>query len=296
MKRFEKYPIYINHPGRWYKERDREYDYFSDKYAEKPNPNDLHMMKWLGPAGDGWRLFEIMDDQHTTPESWHYEYDVYQLLRLISSTRIGKLLLDSLNQNQQYWIVPKDNFGVDCGCQAVTFPATPKAHGGIRVYFTPSEHRPVEERFESADDILFHELVHAYRIGQVGFCGQNQKKFVHDTNNMNAEEFLAVHMQNVYLSNRGSKRFYRDVISQKSVSKGTAYEYFSEDVEILMAFRWFVDHDPCLAPTVAQWAQPADSFNPWRDQPHLERLFLANAEFMTGVKRLPDFGYVSPCY
>jgi hypothetical protein len=126
-------------------------------------------------------------------------------------------------------------------------------------------------------------MIHAYRIGQVGFGGQ---KDVRMNDYRTAEEFFALHMQNVYLANRGSRRFYHSYRSLRSVSKGTAYQYFAQDAEVLMAFRYFVDHDR-LAAAVARWMHPADSFNPWRDQPVLERMYLAAVG--AGVNRLPPF-------
>jgi len=104
---------------------------------------------------------------------------------------------------------------------------------------------------------------------------------------MSAEEFIALHMQNVHLAQRGASRFYRSYNSLQSVSKGTAYSYFAGDAEVLMAFRHFVEKEP-LATAVAKWMHPADSFNPWRDQPVLERLYLRNAS-IAGLQRLPPF-------
>ena len=57
----------------------------------------------------------------------------------------------------------------------------------------------------------------------------------------------------VYLGYRGGHRFYRDFNSLRSVSKGTAYEYFIGDVEVMMAFEYYLTNDPVLAPAVASW-------------------------------------------
>lgn len=277
MRKFECYPVYVNHPGRWNEVRQRQRDYFADK-------RDLRMFRWLAPDGTGARLYEILADSAPSPESREYESQVYQLLRLINSTRVGKLLLDSLDQNTRYWIVPKINFGADCNCRAVTFPGAPKEGGGIRIYLTPGELNSIRKRWQSADDILFHELVHAYRMGKVGYQALNWRPmYQYD----DAEEFLALHMQNVYLAERGSPRFYRDYHTLQSVSKGTAYQYFSGNAEVLMALRYFVTYDTCLTATVAGWKEPADSFNPWRDQPILERMYLDESD--SGIKQLPPF-------
>jgi hypothetical protein len=247
---------------------------------------DERMVKWLGPTGDGARLYEIMEDKTPNRQARDYEDRVYQLLRLIKSTRPGQLLLDSLNRSHNYWVVPKHNFGVECYCMAVTFPGPPKGGGGIRVYISPEQLGMVQDRFLGADDILFHELVHAYRIGKVGWGGQNKQPM---RDYKDAEEFFALHMQNVYLGYRGGHRFYRDFYSLRSVSKGTAYEYFTSDVEVLMAFKYYLTKDPVLAPAVASWTQPADSFNPFRDYPNLERILLDDGDWQD-ITTLPPLG------
>jgi len=275
MRKFEKYPIYINHPGRWEEVRRRQRDHFVDK-------GDYKMMTWLDYTGK--RLYEIMEDKSPSMESREYEHQVYRLLMLIGSTKVGKLLFDSLNPNVRHWIVPLDYLDkAECECAAYTFPGRPEEGGGIRVYFNPTDFNRSHRRWFSADDILFHELVHAYRDGRIGYHKGNRKTMnEYDT----AEEFLALHMQNVYLANRGSQRFYRSYRLRQSVSKSTAYQYFVGDAEVLMAFRHFVDHDP-LAKAVARWMHPPDSFNPWRDQPVLERLYLSGVS--PGITRLPPF-------
>jgi hypothetical protein len=279
MRQFEHYPIFINYPARWDLVRERQ-------LADFDAQGDQRMVQWLGPTGDGARLYEIMEDKTPSREGREYEDRIYQLLRLIKSTRPGQLLLDSLNRSHDYWVVPKSNFGVECNCMAVTFPFPKKAGGGIRVYISPKQLLPVQERWLSGDDILFHELVHAYRIGKVGWGGQSKRAM---REYKDAEEFFALHMQNVYLGYRGGHRFYRDFNSLRSVSKGTAYEYFTGDVEVLMAFKYYLTNDPVLAPAVASWTQPADSFNPFRDYPNLERILLGDGEW-EGIKALPPLG------
>ena len=276
MKKFEPYPIYVNHPGRWEKARFRQMDYFESK-------GDFKMVSWLEYTAK--RLYEITEDKAPGPESVFYERAVIQLLRLISSTRVGKLLFDSLNRNLEYWIVPKD-FSDDkyCGCGAYTFPGKPDEGGGIRMYFNPTDFNSLTKRWQGADDILFHEMVHAYRMGRVGYDVVNFAKPMND--NKDAEEFFALQMQNVYLASRGGRRFYRTYKRLEPVTKDTAYQYFVNDAEVLMAFRYFVENDP-LAATVSRWMHPPDSFNPWRDHTVLERLYISNASL--GINRLPPF-------
>ncbi len=261
MLQFQNYPIYINHPG------------------------PLERADW---STDAKRLaWEITPALPLTQAARDYEYHVFQLLRLISSTRVGNLLLnlislDASNSKRKYWIVPfyRRSDGDLCNCMAYTRPGF---GSGVVVHYDPEGETAITERWFSADDVLFHEMVHAFRIGRIGF--QNQKRTVMNEYTT-AEEFLALHMQNVYLANRGASRFYRSVKRPESVSKGTAYAYFADDAEVLMAFRYFVEKEP-LARMVATWKHPVDSFNPWRDQPTLERIYLDKVE--VNIPRLPPF-------
>jgi hypothetical protein len=284
MRKFEGYPIYINHPGRWEEVRQRQLRDFRAK-------GDSHMTSWLKHSAK--QLYEIMEDQFPRLETREWEQQVYRLLMLIGSTRVGKLLFESLNPTVKHWIIPLDDLNKATATGAAyAFPGHPKEGGGVRVYFNPPDfnwsHKryrkgDVEFQWRSADDVLFHEMVHAYRLGRVGYYGQNWTPMnEYET----AEEFLALHLQNIYLESRGSQRVYRDYRSLRAVSKDTAYQYFVGDAEVLMAFRHYLDREP-LAKAVAQWKQPADSFNPWRDLPVLERLHLSG---LGEGNRLPELG------
>jgi len=276
MIKFDSYPIYVNHPGRWEIVRQQQLDYFTAR-------GDYKMISWLDYTGK--RLYEITEDKVPGPEAVLFERAVIKLLRTIGATKIGKLLFDSLDPLQKYWIVPLDYLDdAECKCWAYTFPGTPKERGGIRIYFNPTDSNSAEKKWISLDDVLFHELVHAYRMGRVGYHVVNAAKSMNADGN--AEEFLALHMQNVYLANRGSSRFYRTYKSQQWVSKNSAYQSLAGDAEALMAFRHFVDKEP-LCTTVSRWMQPPDSFNPWRDHAVLERMYISASNLR--IPRLPAF-------
>ena len=74
MKKLEGYPIYVNHPGRWEAERQRQLYEFAMK-------DDDHMVDWL--TWTGRRLYEIMDDKNPSHESQVFEGEVIKLLRAI---------------------------------------------------------------------------------------------------------------------------------------------------------------------------------------------------------------------
>ena len=160
----------------------------------------------------------------------------------------------------------------NCG-PAFTFPGAPKAGGGVRVYFNPTDWNPSSNPSKryTGDDILFHELVHAYKIGKIGYDSSPPE--LHDGTSI--EEFMALQLQNVYLSYRGSTAFYYSYADTRGVSKGEAYESFTKDQEVLGLFRYLLNTYP-LVKEVATWTRPADSFNPWRDLPVLERLYKAS--------------------
>jgi hypothetical protein len=274
MRKLEGYPIYVNHAGRYEAARRQQLYEFARK-------GDKQMVDWL--TWTGRRLYEIIEDKRPGPQAQVFEGEVMKLLRWILATKVGKLLFDALDPEIRYWIIPLwDESKCKCG-GAYTFPGHPKEGGGIRIYFNPlgAEARK-ERRWITSDDVLFHELVHAYRMGHAGYHTVNAAKPVRD--NTDAEEFLALQLQNVYLGHRGSTRFYRSYSSLQPVSKDSAYQYLSTEAEALMALRYWVEKDE-LVTDVSRWLQPPQSFNPFRDQAVLERIWLRGT---TGISKLPD--------
>jgi hypothetical protein len=268
VKKFKTYPIYINHPGSWEEVRQRQREQFVDK-------GDYQMMEWLDDTGKG--LYATTEDPRPTSVTRRYEEQVYNAMVLIDLNQLGSLLLDSLNDAEKYWIVPLDYMDrqICSNCAAFTFPGTPKQRGGERIYFNPSDfHQGLPMRY-SSDDVLFHELVHAYRDGEIGYSKTNSKNLnkamLPDYTTM--EEFLALQMQNIYLACRGGTSFYHSYLRPHSVSKEEAYKVFENDPRVLGVFRYFIENEP-LAEQVTRLAQPDDSFNPWRDLDDLEKSYL----------------------
>jgi hypothetical protein len=278
MRKFDAYPIYVNFADRWEEVRLRQADEFAMK-------DDERMVNWLNSTGK--ELYEITEDMAPSFEARGFEHRIYNLLRLIASTKMGKRLFDSLNPDTKYWILPNTYPNAKpCKCGASEFPGTPKGGGGIRVYIDPQDWYGSASKFVTGDDILFHEMVHAYRDGRLGFFGMI-RGFGFDgySGELGAEEFFALQMQNVYLWYRGGHRFYRSYDQRIGVSKDTAYQILASDEMVLRVFRYFLDNDP-LAADVARWKHPAESYNPWRDLPVLERIFLGRRP---GLNRLPPF-------
>ena len=273
MRQFAPFPIYINDGDRWEDVRQQQLMDFTAR-------NDQKMVNWLN--GTAKQLYEITEDKTPSKAAKAYEDQVYDLLQnKIALTVMGRMLLNALDRNTRYWIVPLDEENkTHCKCGAMTFPGAPKEGGGIRVYFNPTDWKG---QWQTADDVLFHELVHAYRMGRVGYEALNNTGM---TDYTDGEEFLALQLQNMYLADRISQRFYlaynRPALNG---SKDEAYEYYARSAEVPMAFRYFRDTEP-LATAVSHWKAPANGFNPWRDQPQIEQAYLKQTP---GITRLPLF-------
>jgi len=276
MKKFGNYPIYINHPGRLDEVRQRQRQEFAEQH-------DQHMVDWL--AHTGRRLYEITEDRNPGPAARAYEQDVFDQLTRILTTTMGKMLLGSLNRDLKYWILPLDLIDRKwCDCGAYTFPGAPKEGGGVRIYYNPTDFGTGARRWIGPDDVLFHELVHAYRYGRVGFDMMSRAKAM--TGYDDSEEFLALQLQNIYLADRGATAYYTTYTPLRAGSSDKAYEFFENNAEPVMALRYFIENEP-LATAVSHWKSPANSFNPWRDQQALEQTYIRNAG--VDLKRLPSF-------
>jgi hypothetical protein len=219
-----------------------------------------------------FRQYSLFIDYSSGPE----EAKIFHMLTMICATTVGKLLLDALES--QSWIIPGQKELARCHCAGLTLPMTPGRQGhekNSNVFFEVTDQPMlttpfgIPYQYYSDDDRLFHELVHAYRMGRIGYSNMDYSTTM--TNYLNVEEFLAVHMQNVYLSDRGNPRFYLNTSTMKAVSKGDAYASFVKDKEALRMFRYFVQKDPLVA-KVAALKEPVTSFNPWRDAPILDRI------------------------
>lgn len=195
-----------------------------------------------------------------SPQSLAYERNVTRQLDIIRGTAIGNLLLDSINSSVKIWIVLDQ---VNVGAASTTPGAVGyDKGGGVRMYYQPEWFDPKMEYY-TPDDILFHELVHAYRSAK----GENFSKQLAEYKT--AEELLAVQMQNVYMSIRRKKRFYRSHSNPTLVTKQDAYAAIASDKDTLDAFNFFRRHEP-LAVKVAGMSAPP--YNSWRDSDQINSM------------------------
>lgn len=204
-------------------------------------------------AENDGRLRDEIRKLPPSPKSLRYERNVTAQLDIIRSTAIGNLLLDSINSSVRIWIV-LDQVGMGV---ASTTPGAVKEElgGGVRMYYEPDWFDPKMEYY-TPDDVLFHELVHAYRASK----GENFFKALAEYKT--AEELLAVQMQNVYMSVRRKKKFYKSHSNPTLVTKKDAYAAVASDTETLDAFNYFRRSEP-LAVKVAGMSAPI--YNSWRD-------------------------------
>ena len=268
MRRFLNYPVIVNHPGRYWDARKRQMQEIKDIPLAKRKEADYRMYRWLDHTGKN--QYETIEDPYPPPEAVTYENGVIEALKVIVTTPIGRLLLGAMDRNVRYSIHPRlKEDGTNCKCGAFVFPGAPKEGGGIRIYYNPTEYRDPTRRWISRDDVLFHELVHAYRMGRWTYEIVNNAPAM--ANWDDSEEFLATQMQNAYLSQRGGANFYLSYPGLERSAKGTAYQALAEDREALGQLNFMVNTDSTVA-TVAGWTTPATSFNSFRDRTVLGRI------------------------
>lgn len=282
MRKFKHYPIYINY--NIFTKEDREAEIFARtarfygsheglKYTREMeearrkygDANDWKKdeIAYLAER-DGKRRDEIRPGDHTSPEAIKYEIEVSRALETILTTPIGKTLLDLMTQREKIWIV------MDQGGPGVasTTPGIMRKElgGGVRLSFDPWGGFDYTSESYTMDDVLFHELVHAYRFARLDTKGANWTK-LHDYSD--AEEFIATQMQNVYLSMRGKTKFYFSHNDPRIEPKDVVYRNIAADPKAVRVFIDFLQTEP-LAGIVANWSFP--DFNPWRDRQQFESL------------------------
>jgi hypothetical protein len=270
MIQIEDYPVFVNYSNPRDEER-LEYEFASEGADD--------MVTWL--RTNGRRLMEARPGG-ITPQSIKWERFVADQLDTVCSTGIGKCVFDGLNAEVPIYVVP---FHTDdramCGCGgAGTLGIFEDKHGGggIRIFFNPGD--PEMRGYYGADDVLFHELIHAYRKGNNQ--GKRHEKSDQIDGYNSAEEFLAIHLQNVYLDCRGKRHYYFSHWEPTKRSKGDIYQEFVDRGEPLLALKYFVDNEP-VASTVSKWPYPHPNFNPWRDYPQLVEIYKSKNEGWTLV-------------
>jgi hypothetical protein len=251
MIKFEPYPIYINYSKHWQLKlkseiaeanRAKKYDEEKQLTIKAVTSSDLTLANGL------WK-----DDVK------QYETTISRLLRQIESNALGKVLLKILNLKTKIWIVPMpDQEFKGCYC-AQTYPLNYQTKpfegyaigsGDAYIYYNPDN--------VFTDDILFHELVHAYRY--------SFKKFdrMPIDNEYNGEEFLAHHLQNIYLSLLKKELFFAYKGEEKA-DKARIYRHLNETPAQLKAIEYFSTHEYLAMLAANSLAANVADYNPFRD-------------------------------
>ena len=161
-----------------------------------------------------------------------------RLLDGIMKTRIGSLRIRSMKQSVKVWIV-YDGTQLDGAIAATTPGILPEnIGGGVRLYFWPFSWERGDRL--NPDDVLFHELVHAYRAAWKDTKGMNHRKM---TQYQTAEEFLAIHLQNVFMHETGMKKFYLSHIYNSVVSVDEVYQNIADRMETMEVLAYYIYHE-----------------------------------------------------
>lgn len=262
MRQYENYPIHINAPPEALRIKREKL------IAENAAKNNFRETARLRNVQK--RLDEIAIDLAPTAIARAFESEVVKHLDVIKSTPIGRVTLDSLNPKEKVWILPlsDEERKTDCNnCAAYVFPSPASEGGGIRLYYSPAETLKGTKWEITSDDTFFHEIVHALRFGWSG----SWEKAVWVNGYQDQEEFIATIMENMYISSSGKTRFYSRYLRPTMMSKEEAYNFYSQDVEVISWFKRCTFSDPFIWAMARRTDPP---FNPWRDRSVLEEKWL----------------------
>lgn len=267
MIQFQPYPIYIIYS--------RHSQMASERMAQEFRAKgDKHMYGWM--TWTGTSKMEIVEDSAPAhyAEARSFENSIRKELYVIAGTEVGRCLLNSFQSGTKVYIIPsivnKAITRVAIRVVGDTIEIDPLGGGGIRIGISPSDWPG------TLDDTLVHELTHALRFAY--------DRMVHRTighpDFMDAEEFYATQISNVYRSSLGNTKLYgsyNQFQEGKWSSKGTIYSMFVENPLLIMALKYCLDEE-ALARKLSKFPQNKPEFNPFRDYQILERMALGKTQ------------------
>ncbi|TXL73043.1 hypothetical protein FHP25_22885 [Vineibacter terrae] len=226
------------------------------------------------------RLLGEMDkrayQEDKSPNSQWYEKRVSALLAFIRHTVTGRTLLDGLPREPHLWIIPVDSQAAHNKKTFAFADTNPRSGGlkqGVRIKFSPetwaySAYGQLPN--SRPDEVLFHELVHAYRFAKKGLPAPRQAILSDGgtaaPNGTSPEEFLATQMANIYISEKGGHVFTIDYDTSQLGDQAAAEDTlrsFKPYLETLAAF--------AKDPVAQAVAKIGTSYNPLRDLGRLTR-------------------------
>lgn len=204
-----------------------------------------------------------------SPPARAYESRVFALLSSIARTEAGQCLYETIKEGLPIWIAPYDTsqakvFG---SCNAITGHAvldhsrTPM----VRVAYSYETWAYSQCGFYPglrADEVLFHEMVHAYRFASPAVPVTNSDPL---PDNKDFEEFFANQVTNVYRSTKNARTFNRDYLSKRLGTAAECEEALWSKPVLVEALQWFLEGDPLAL----AMAKINTSYNPFARIDHL---------------------------
>ncbi len=197
-------------------------------------------------------------------EILRFENEIRRILMRISATKIGQIVLSSLNPSEVIWVVPF--FGAKN--VAMTGRGTESAGSAIRIRYNPEDFASTYEgeglgKNDVREEVLIHELVHAARQSHNRF-----NRMPLDTATFgNTEEFVAEQIGNIYRSS--TRKINRLGLYHGGYdTKENIYSMFSKDWRIISFIKTLLKTDP-IAQRAAALKSP--DYNPFRDFHLIER-------------------------
>lgn len=262
-----------------------------DEYFRKTGQEPFDYRRYMAEEQAKTSIFderqreEIRKDGKHSETAGKYEDSIVKILDQICKTQIGQCLINSLNSQKTVWILPlfeKDSF-TPSTFNGETYHEEffTKTGGGTRVHFYLwNKGMPKTSRYDTDDDILFHELVHAYRHGFQTY-DQQFNEILDDSTN--GEEFIALCVQNMYRESmkRSLYKYYGGVV-YLSPDELTKY-IFSKDPFIKTLSK--AQNENPLFKTIKDWKSL--KFNPWRDYESWSKERLRQDPYLNSKRMTP---------
>lgn len=208
-----------------------------------------------------------------SPAAVHYEGRVRALLSYIKANTLGHCLLEMLRigGTLPIWIIPFDSdqieFQGDGNANVTWAPHEYVGTRAVRVAYSFDMFTYAawgKEPGSRADEVLFHEMVHAYRYANPSVT---MKQDVVLPGYADHEEFLAHQMANVYRSMGGAKKFNLDYKTKKVTTAADCEAALRASNQLIAALELFLGSDP-LTKAVAKMKT---LYNPFADIERLKR-------------------------
>lgn len=278
MRSFPGYPIVINYN-------------VHTVLRERHNSADLHRAGQYEAVRQTWIKTTTTSDSSIENNMWkqeidQYENTVYRCLQKITANPVGRMVVGKINKQTRVWIIPKSDadLNVPGGYNAQTGPLNYDIQWDGNVgQGSGSGDTVISYNPKLGDDVLFHELVHAYRYSYKNKF--NPRLIIQNhapKTRANTEEFFAHQMENIYLSQDHRTLTMAYEYPLKS-TKEEIYDFLANNTDMLMALKSFLRHE-YLAILAAHGLDT--QYNPFRDYKTLEAKWLEGSPSMHELPEL----------